>query len=127
MTVLDPVATTSRVTAAMRAAEFDRPDRLFADPFAAALAGDDGRQLAARMHVGDTIAVRTRFVDDQVLLAGLTQLVLPAAGMDTGRGGWTCPPAPPSTSSTGPSCSRSRPTCSTAPRPGPRGRRSAST
>jgi O-methyltransferase involved in polyketide biosynthesis len=36
---LDPIATTSRVTAAMRAAESERPDRLFADPFAAALAG----------------------------------------------------------------------------------------
>ncbi len=82
-TALDPVATTARVTAAMRAAESERPDRLFADPFAAALAGDHGRQLAARMTAGDTIAVRTRFVDDQVLRTGPTQLVLPAAGMDT--------------------------------------------
>ncbi len=80
---LDPVATTSRVTAAMRAAESDRPDRLFADPFAAALAGDAGRALAARMAAGDTIAVRTRYVDDHVQAAGVTQLVLPAAGMDT--------------------------------------------
>lgn len=46
---LDPVATTSRVTAAMRATESERPDRLFADPFAAALAGDRGRELAAHM------------------------------------------------------------------------------
>jgi len=81
---LDPVATTSRVTAAMRAAESDRPDRLFSDPFAAALAGDAGRAIAARMATaGDTIAVRTRFVDDRVREAGIAQLVLPAAGMDT--------------------------------------------
>jgi methyltransferase (TIGR00027 family) len=80
---LDPVATTARVTAAMRAAESDRPDRLFADPFAAALAGDTGRALAARMGAGDTIAVRTRYVDDHVQAAGAAQLVLPAAGMDT--------------------------------------------
>ncbi|MGI5125612.1 class I SAM-dependent methyltransferase [Pseudonocardia sp. CA-107938] len=80
---LDPVATTSRVTAAMRAVESDRPDRLFSDPFAATLAGDAGRELAARMGAGDTIAVRTHFIDDGVLSASAPQLVLVAAGMDT--------------------------------------------
>jgi methyltransferase (TIGR00027 family) len=83
---LDPVATTSRITAAMRAAESERPDRLFADPLAAALAGDRGRDLADRISTGDTIAVRTRYLDDHVreaIRAGARQLVLPAAGMDT--------------------------------------------
>jgi methyltransferase (TIGR00027 family) len=83
---LDPIATTSRVTAAMRAAESDRPDRLFSDPFAAALAGDRGRGLAARMAAGDTIAVRTRYLDDHLRTAvgaDVGQVVLVAAGMDT--------------------------------------------
>ncbi len=83
---LDAVATTSRITAAIRAAESARPDRLFDDPFAATLAGDVGHALAARMDSGDVIGVRTRFDDDAVRSAadgGITQIVLPAAGMDT--------------------------------------------
>jgi len=83
---LDAVATTSRITAAVRAAESARPDRLFDDPFAATLAGDVGRALAARMDAGDVIPVRTRFDDDVVRSAagaGITQIVAVAAGMDT--------------------------------------------
>lgn len=83
---LDAVATTSRITAAIRAVESARPDRLFDDPFAATLAGELGRALAARIDSGDVIPVRTRFGDDRVRAAvdaGITQVVLPAAGMDT--------------------------------------------
>lgn len=83
---LDAVATTSRITAAIRATESARTDRLFDDPFAATLAGDVGRALAARMDSGDVIGVRTRFEDDRVRAAadaGIRQIVLPAAGMDT--------------------------------------------
>lgn len=85
-TDLDPVATTSRITAAIRAAESARPDRLFDDPYADTLAGDVGRAIAARIDSGDVIPVRTRFVDDGLRAAvddGVRQVVLVAAGMDT--------------------------------------------
>lgn len=85
-TDLDPVATTSRITAAIRAAESARPDRLFDDPFADTLAGDVGRAIAARIDSGDVIPVRTRFDDDGLRAAvedGVRQVVLVAAGMDT--------------------------------------------
>ncbi|TCK26103.1 class I SAM-dependent methyltransferase [Pseudonocardia endophytica] len=85
-TDLDPVATTSRITAAIRAAESARPDRLFDDPLAGTLAGDVGRAIAARIDSGDVIPVRTRFDDDGLRTAvdaGVRQVVLVAAGMDT--------------------------------------------
>jgi O-methyltransferase involved in polyketide biosynthesis len=44
---LDPVARTARWTAAERARESARPDRLFEDPLAEVLAGEPGRALAA--------------------------------------------------------------------------------
>lgn len=83
---LDAVATTSRLTAAMRAVESARPDRLFDDPFAGTLAGDAGRRLSTGMDAGDAIAVRTRFDDDGLraaVAAGVEQVALVAAGMDT--------------------------------------------
>jgi O-methyltransferase involved in polyketide biosynthesis len=40
---MDPVALTSRWMAAARARESERPDRLFNDPLAAALAGPVGK------------------------------------------------------------------------------------
>lgn len=85
---LDPVAMTGRLTAAMRARETARPDRLFDDPLAATLAGGPGRALLEEMDMADnpTIPVRTRFYDD-VLSSGdpgvPRQIVLLAAGMDT--------------------------------------------
>jgi methyltransferase (TIGR00027 family) len=90
---LDPVAGTARWTAAERAREADRPDRLFEDPLAEALAGEEGRALGQRMRRGGLFdnpgfAVRTRFFDD-ALTASLSrpdaasQVVLVAAGMDT--------------------------------------------
>lgn len=90
----ESVALTARLTAARRAAESRRPDRLFDDPFADLLAGEPGRALAERMRSvapggGDDsyLAVRTRFLDDALvgLLSGgeLGQVVLPAAGMDS--------------------------------------------
>ena len=77
--------------AAVRARETARPDRLFDDPLAEALAGPEGFGLMTRMEAGlpenPTIPVRTRFFDDALtrLLAGhgIGQVVLLAAGMDT--------------------------------------------
>ncbi|MGI5340904.1 SAM-dependent methyltransferase [Streptomyces sp. CA-181903] len=98
---LDPVADTARMTAALRARESERPDRLFDDPLAAVLAGDTGRRLADQAGMVEAIPIRTRYFDDLIRTvtggtpgtsgaAGIPsapgtprQLVLLAAGMDT--------------------------------------------
>jgi methyltransferase (TIGR00027 family) len=80
---------TARWTAAVRAAESARPDRMFEDPWAAALAGPEGAAwLAERSPAGILpIALRTRFFDgwlERVTRdAGIRQVVLLAAGLDT--------------------------------------------
>lgn len=88
---MDGVGLTSLWVAAMRAVETERPDAIISDPFARALAGEEGFEVMAR---GDppgavrppVVAVRTRFFDDAIraaLDAGIRQLVLVAAGMDS--------------------------------------------
>ena len=90
----NPVAPTSRWMAAARARESERPDRLFDDPLAAALAGPEGfawleRMEAAAQSSGPGLypVIRTRFFDDFLLKAckesGIRQVVLAAAGLDT--------------------------------------------
>jgi methyltransferase (TIGR00027 family) len=79
------VALTSLWVAAWRAAESERPDALFHDPFARALAGPEGFAVldAARAVApieAPTIPVRTRFFDQRIACA--SQVVLLAAGMD---------------------------------------------
>lgn len=91
--MMDPVGFTSRLTAAARARETERPDRLFRDEFAAALAGPEGFAFLERhwMVFGGTprpnFAVRTRFFDDFLLAAvrvrEIRQVVLLAAGLDS--------------------------------------------
>ncbi|NLU75249.1 SAM-dependent methyltransferase [Streptomyces sp. HNM0575] len=83
---LDPVALTGRLTAALRARESASSDRLFLDPFADRLAGEEGRRLLEVFGENSTIAVRTRFFDDELTQAarsGPRQIVILAAGMDT--------------------------------------------
>jgi methyltransferase (TIGR00027 family) len=84
--MLDPVAKTGLLVAALRADESLRPDRLFDDPFAATLATDEGRALlGAYRALGPSIPiieVRTRFYDEALLRAPTAQVVLLAAGMD---------------------------------------------
>jgi methyltransferase (TIGR00027 family) len=93
------VGETALGAAMMRARESGRPDRLFDDPYAAALVEaappvfDEGpssaddpliAQLEAAFEV--SVAVRTRFYDDFVLAAsaaGCRQVVLLGAGLDT--------------------------------------------
>jgi methyltransferase (TIGR00027 family) len=88
---MDGLGLTSLWVAAMRAVETERPDAMISDPFARVLAGDKGFEVMSR---GDppgavrppVIAVRTRFFDDAIqmaLEAGIRQLVLVAAGMDS--------------------------------------------
>jgi methyltransferase (TIGR00027 family) len=89
---LDRVAGTARWTAAERARESARPDRLFEDPLAETLAGEEGRALAERMRRGgmfdgSAFAIRTRFFDDiltnSVRVRGAAaQAALVGAGMD---------------------------------------------
>lgn len=90
---MNGVAITSLLVAAMRAAETKRSDnegRLFSDPFAETLAGDEGFNLMqeAIAVAGDqpAIAVRTAFIDEKfnkALKDGVRQIVIVAAGMDS--------------------------------------------
>lgn len=88
------LALTARWTAAARARESKRADRLFEDPFAAALAGSEGRallrdmeQVTGTFRENPYLALRTHFVD-RVASAHIAngrpaQVVLLAAGLDT--------------------------------------------
>ncbi len=84
-----PIEATARWTAAVRAAETARDDRLFDDPWAAALAGPQGAAWIPERPPGSTlpIAIRTRFFDDWLhavaIDGGIRQVVLLAAGLDT--------------------------------------------
>jgi nitronate monooxygenase len=93
---MTPVGMTSRWIAASRAVETERPDGLFRDPLARALAGDEGFAMRRAMS-GSVIsaaddrdphlAIRTRFFDDG-LMAWATdhlspQILILAAGMDS--------------------------------------------
>jgi methyltransferase (TIGR00027 family) len=86
---MDPIARTALLTAAERARESRRPDRLFEDPLAELLAGEQGAALADAMPEASRnriMAIRTRFFDDwlaEVTNQGVHQIVLVAAGMDS--------------------------------------------
>jgi methyltransferase (TIGR00027 family) len=84
---------TARWAAAQRARESERPDHLFSDPLARALAGEEGMvalQLSEKYNprhedTAKYIAIRIRFFDDvaqQCAAEGIRQVVLLAAGMD---------------------------------------------
>ena len=99
MSFRDPVSLTARLTAAARARESARPDRLFDDPWAAALAGPEGVAFLKRFEeagripgvppLGENpyIAIRTRVLDDFMTAAvaalDARQVVIVAAGLDT--------------------------------------------
>ncbi|MDH6113613.1 methyltransferase (TIGR00027 family) [Kitasatospora sp. MAP12-15] len=98
---LNAVERTALLTAAVRAVESAREDRLYADPYAAALAGETGRKLLAEVagatfppdrprdlpSTPDYNAIRTRFFDEYLQRAAqeasMTQLVLAPAGLDS--------------------------------------------
>ncbi|MCX5388035.1 SAM-dependent methyltransferase [Streptomyces sp. NBC_00083] len=100
-TSLDAVERTALLTAALRAAETRRADRLYEDPYAAGLAGDIGPALLAEVRratfppgrertlpsTPDYNAIRTRFFDDFLQEAAgdpaAPQIVLAPAGMDS--------------------------------------------
>ena len=87
------VVGSARWVAAQRARESERTDRLFFDPLAPVLSGQEGMaalQLSEKYNprheeTANYIALRTRFFDDVAqadATAGTRQIVLPAAGMD---------------------------------------------
>ncbi|MEL6437802.1 MAG: SAM-dependent methyltransferase [Cyanobacteria bacterium J06621_8] len=78
----------ARLMAAMRAKETARPDRLFNDPFAVQLAGEEAFAYIEESLKGQDrayVAVRTRFFDDFLLdgAQNAHQIVILASGMDT--------------------------------------------
>jgi methyltransferase (TIGR00027 family) len=83
------LASTAYWTAAVRARESARADRLFDDPWAASLAGPQGEAWIEQRTEDSTlpIALRTRFYDDflERITAdeGIRQVALLAAGLDT--------------------------------------------
>lgn len=84
------VSDTARWVAAYRAAESERPDPLFRDPYARRLAGERGRAIAdvARSYLmnGWPIIVRTKLIDDlvgQCVRSGADRVLNLAAGLDT--------------------------------------------
>src|SRR5262245_13373037 len=91
MTSADIAAASAYWTAAVRARETARPDHLFRDPWASALAGERGRELLRRKEERDRredvlLPLRTRWFDDAVAaeLTGRTgQLVELGSGLDT--------------------------------------------
>ncbi|MFC8409447.1 class I SAM-dependent methyltransferase [Arthrobacter sp. NPDC057259] len=79
------VVSTGRWIAAARAQESTRPDRLFDDPWASALAGEAGKAALATAPYNPFLPVRTRYFDDLILASATDcpQVVLLGAGLDT--------------------------------------------
>ncbi len=88
-TPIRPLEATARWTAAVRAAEDARSDRLFDDPWADALAGPEGRSWIDQRPQDSVVPIvlRTRYFDDWLGSItehdGIRQVVLVAAGLDT--------------------------------------------
>jgi len=82
------VSDTAFMVAAWRAAESERPDALFHDPFAARLAGEHGRAIVASLRGflgGWQVVIRTMIIDDliqQAVAAGVDTIVNLGAGLD---------------------------------------------
>jgi methyltransferase (TIGR00027 family) len=83
------LGSTARWTAGVRAKERAREDRLFDDPWAAALAGEEGAEWIEHRSADSVVpmVLRTRFFDDFLqritLQHAMRQVVLMAAGLDT--------------------------------------------
>lgn len=89
--IQDFVSRTSQMMAAIRAIETENPDGLFADPYAAQLAGAETiAEVELKFKEYEergmpVVVVRTRFFDDFMMseVSQLKQVVILAAGMDT--------------------------------------------
>ena len=98
--MIEHVSDTALWTAACRAAESERPDALFRDPYAASLAGEKGRTLAASLPSGPQVAfalaIRTVAVDrliGSVVTRGIDTIVNLGAGLDARPYRMKLPPA----------------------------------
>jgi methyltransferase (TIGR00027 family) len=88
--LISHVSDTARWVAVYRAMETERPDALFRDPFAARLAGELGREIAARMprmmqRNAWSMVMRTQATDELVMAAiaeGADRTLNLAAGLD---------------------------------------------
>ncbi|MEU7488199.1 SAM-dependent methyltransferase [Streptomyces sp. NPDC042319] len=87
---MEAVSRTAQWTAAARALETEREDRLFADPYARTVADEIGFELLERYAGAGTVpflAIRTTYLDRAIGRAvtdkGIQQVVFLAAGMDT--------------------------------------------
>lgn len=87
---MEAVSYTAQWTAAARALESERTDRIFDDPYARDLAGPTGPALLERYAGAGTVpflAVRTKYLDNAAVEAvkkrSARQVVFVAAGMDT--------------------------------------------
>ncbi|MFI8522687.1 class I SAM-dependent methyltransferase [Streptomyces sp. NPDC085481] len=87
---MEAVSRTAQWTAAARALETEREDRLFADPYARTVADQIGFELLERYAGAGTVpflAIRTTYLDRAIVKAvqerGIRQVVFLAAGMDT--------------------------------------------
>ena len=84
-----PLASTASWTAAVRAMESQRDDRLFYDPWAKDLAGESGMSWIKDKSPESVVPIvlRTRYFDDQLKHItrdfGIRQIVLLGAGLDT--------------------------------------------
>jgi len=83
------VSDTAFMVAAWRAAESERPDALFHDPFAARLAGEHGRAIVASLSRGFLggwqVVIRTVIIDELIqkaVAAGTDTIVNLGAGLD---------------------------------------------
>ncbi|MFC5719473.1 class I SAM-dependent methyltransferase [Streptomyces gamaensis] len=87
---MEAVSRTAQWTAAARALESERDDRIFDDPYARTVAAGTGFALLERYAGAGTVpflAIRTKYLDDAVVRTvterGIRQVVFLAAGMDT--------------------------------------------
>lgn len=87
---IENISDTARWVAAFRAVESERPDALFEDPFARALAGARGFELARSLPgafaLRWSMAIRTRVLDElllQAIASGADTVLNLAAGLDT--------------------------------------------
>ncbi|MFC6066538.1 class I SAM-dependent methyltransferase [Streptomyces ochraceiscleroticus] len=87
---MEAVSRTAQWTAAARALESERPDRLFNDSYARTVAADIGFELLERYAGAGTVpflAIRTQYLDRAITRTvaegGIRQVVFIAAGMDT--------------------------------------------
>src|SRR5437667_7127565 len=83
------VSDTAFMVAAWRAAESERPDALFRDPFAGRLAGQHGRAIIASLNRsflrGWQVVIRTVIIDELIqkaVAAGTDSIVNLGAGLD---------------------------------------------